>query len=145
MPNPRIPQGVINRVRASIDFPDYPALRISASFLTPEGITLDIGPLGEPIPAMTGVVSSPQPYAMVTMTAYLQRSQALAQLFRDQIEKNTYLNTAKLYSDTSTLGDFTLNDVQIINLGSIPMNGKNADFPLSFTGTWYINEDMWNF
>lgn len=145
MSNPRIPQGVINRVRASIDFPDYPALRISASYLTTEGISVDISPLGEPIPSMTGVVSSPQPYTMMTITANLQRSQSLAQQFRNQIEKNTYLNTAKLYSDTSTLGDFTLNDVQIVNLGALPMNGKNADFALQFTGTWYINEDMWIF
>ncbi|MHA1063415.1 hypothetical protein ACR9GP_05835 [Enterobacter ludwigii] len=145
MPNPRIPQGVINRVRASIDFPDYPALRISASFLTPEGISVSNGQLGEPIPSMTGVVSSPQPYTQMTITAHLQRSQSLAQLFRNQIEKNTFLNTAKLYSDSSVLGDFTLNDVQITGLDGLNMNGKNADFAVQFTGTWYINEDMWIF
>jgi len=144
MPNPLIPQGVINRVRASIDFPSFPSLRVSASYLGKEGMSISFSALGEPIPTMTGVATSPQPYAMATITVHLVRCQALASLFRTQIEASTYVSAAKLYTDTSVLGDFTLRDVQITAIEPVSLNGSNADFNLTLTGVYDINSDMWN-
>ena len=144
MSNPLIPQGVINRVRASIDFPSFPSLRVSASYLGKEGMSISFSALGEPIPTMTGVATSPQPYAMATITVHLVRCQALANLFRTQIEASTYVSNAKLYTDTSVLGDFQLRDVQIIGIEPINLNGANADFILTMTGVYDINYDMWN-
>jgi len=81
---------------------------------------------------------------MATFTVHLVRCQALASLFRTQIEASTYVNGAKLYTDSSVLGDFTLRDVQIIGIEPINLNGSNADFILSMTGVYDINSDMWN-
>lgn len=144
MPNPMIPQGVLNRVRGAIDFTSYPSLRVSASYLGREGMSISFSELGAPIPTMTGVATSPQPYAMATITVRLVRCQALAALFRTQIEKATYVNAVKLYTDTSVLGDFSLRDAQITAIEPVNLNGNNADFNLTIVGVYDINSDLWN-
>lgn len=144
MSNPMIPQGVLNRVRGAIDFTSFPSLRVSASYLGKEGMTISFGELGAPIPTMTGVATSPQPYAMATIVVRLVRCQALASLFRKQIEKATYVDGAKLYTDSSVLGDFTIRDAQIIGIEPVSLNGNNADFNLTIVGVYDINSSMWD-
>ncbi|MWU29142.1 hypothetical protein GP934_27470, partial [Escherichia coli] len=63
MPNPMIPVGTLNRVRASVKFTSHSELNVSASFLAKEGVELSFqGNITEFLPAMTGAVQSPQPY-----------------------------------------------------------------------------------
>lgn len=40
MPNPMIPVGTLNRVRASVKFTSHSELNVSASFLAKEGVEL---------------------------------------------------------------------------------------------------------
>ncbi len=78
MPNPMIPVGVLNRVRASIKFTDHSELNVSASYLAKEGVELVFqGNMTDFLPAMTGAVQSPQPYMIMQAKVHLLRSQAL--------------------------------------------------------------------
>lgn len=145
MANPNVPQGVLNRVRTSVKFSDYPSLNVSASYLAKEAADISFqGNVVEPLPALTGVVQSPQPYIMVQAKIHLLRSQALGQQFKKQIELNGLVGNCRLYTDSSTLGDFDLFNAAITNVADMTFNGSDPGFVITITGTYKVNSDMWN-
>lgn len=145
MPNPLINQGVFNRVRGSIKFDDFPGLNVTASWLTQEGIDISFqGDAGVLLPTMTGGASSPQPYQMVNFRVHLVRSQVLAQLFKNQIEKDTFLGKAKVFTDTSTLGDFTIRQATIRSMEDFTPNGQAPGVVVSIFGIYDVNAHMWD-
>lgn len=146
MGNPLINQGVLNKVRASVKFTDHPELDVSASFLTQDCIDLSFqGDAGVLLPTLTGGVSSPNPMQMIDIKIHLVRSQSLAQLFKNQIEKNTYLGPAKIYTDSSTLGDFSIRQATMRSCGDVSFSGRDPAFLISLFGIYDVNSDMWEF
>jgi len=106
------PPGVLNRLRASITFSDYPQLNVTSGFLTTEGIRLALeGNAADLLPAMVSLVSSPAPYLSASMTISLVRSSSLAQLFKLQLEDVTLLGMATVFPDTDVLTPFIINNV----------------------------------
>ena len=62
MPNPLIQLGSLNRLRGSILFDDFPALNVTAQFMTKEAIKLGIdGDMTQFLAAMAGAVTSQEP------------------------------------------------------------------------------------
>lgn len=144
MANPYVPQGVLNKVRASIKFVQYPELNITASFLTQDAIDIQFqGDAGVLLPTMTGGVSSPNPYQMIMLQIHLVRSQGMAQLFKNQIERDTLLGDAKVYSDSSTLGDFAIRSTTIRSAGDLNLAGRDPAFLVSIFGIYDVNSAMW--
>jgi hypothetical protein len=144
MANPLVPQGVLNKVRASIKFVQYPELNITASFLTQDAIDIQFqGDAGVLLPTMTGGVSSPNPYQMINMQIHMVRSQGMAQLFKNQIELDTLLGDAKVYSDSSTLGDFSIRSATIRSAGDVSFSGRDPAFLVSVFGIYDVNSAMW--
>lgn len=144
MPNPMIPVGVLNRVRASIKFTDHSELNISASYLAKQGVELIFqGNMTDFLPAMTGAVQSPQPYLIMQAKAHLLRSQALGAQFKTQWELNTALGNAKVYSDSSVFGDFEVLNTAITNVADMNFAGGEPGVAITITGTYYINSEMW--
>ena len=87
MANPQVPQGTLNRLRVSVAITQFPALNITPSYLGREMATLSFdGMVTTPIDTATGVVPSPEPYQRVTATVHLLRTQALANLWKQQLE-----------------------------------------------------------
>lgn len=145
MPNPMIPVGVLNRVRASIKFSDHPELNVSASYLAKEGVELVFqGNMTDFLPAMTGAVQSPQPYMIMQAKVHLVRSQALATQYKTQWETNTAIGDAKVYSDSSTFGDFEVLNTAITNVQDMSFAGGQPGVAITITGTYYINSEMWD-
>lgn len=145
MPNPMIPVGVLNRVRASIKFTDHSELNVSASFLAKEGVELIFqGNMTDFLPAMTGAVQSPQPYMIMQVKVHLLRSQALGAQYKAQWEANTAIGDAKVYSDSSTFGDFTVLNTAITNVQDMSFAGGEPGVAITITGTYYINSEMWD-
>lgn len=143
--NPKIKQGVLNRVRASIKFSDVPELNVSASYLAKEGIEITFqGNIVEPLPTMTGIVQSPQPYMMAQAKVHLVRSQALAAQFKARYEKDGVLGDCRLYTDSSTFGDFDLSNASISNCGDMTFAGGDPGLLITLTGIYYTNSDMWD-
>lgn len=144
MPNPMIKPGVLNRVRASVKFTDVPELNVSASYLAKEGIEITFqGNIVEPLPTMTGVVQSPQPYMMAQARIHMVRSQALATQFKARYEKNGVLGDCRLYTDSSTFGDFDLSSASITSCGDMTFAGGDPGLLITLTGIYYTNSDMW--
>ena len=144
MPNPMIPVGVLNRVRASIKFTDHPELNVSASYLAKEGVELVFqGNMTDFLPVMTGAVQSPQPYMIMQAKAHIVRSQALGAQFKTQWELNTAIGDAKVYSDSSTFGDFELFNTAITDVADMTFAGNQPGVAVTITGTYYINSAMW--
>ena len=144
MPNPMIPVGVLNRVRASIKFTDHSELNISASYLAKQGVELIFqGNMTDFLPAMTGAVQSPQPYLIMQAKAHLLRSQALGAQFKTQWELNTAIGDAKIYSDSSVFGDFEVFNTAITNVADMNFAGGEPGVAITITGTYYINSEMW--
>lgn len=137
--------GVLNRVRASMKFPDHPELNISASYLAREGIEISVqGNFTEFLPAMTGAVQSPQPYVIVQARVHLLRSQALAKQYKAQWEQNATIGDAKAYSDSTVFGDFDLFNTAITNVQDMSFAGGEPGTVLTITGTYYVNAEMWD-
>lgn len=145
MPNPMIKPGVLNRVRASAKFTDYPQLNVSASYLAKEGVEITFqGNIVEPLPAMTGVVQSPQPYVLSQAKIHLLRSQALASQYKTQIELDAILGDLRLYTDSSTFGEFDLVNTAITSVGDMTFAGGDPGVVITLTGTYYVNSAMWD-
>ncbi|KAB0559445.1 hypothetical protein [Pantoea stewartii] len=140
-----IPVGVLNRVRASIKFTDHSELNVSASYLAKEGVELVFqGNMTDFLPAMTGAVQSPQPYMIMQAKVHLLRSQALGAQYKTQWEANTAIGDAKVYSDSSTFGDFEVMNTAITNVQDMSFAGGEPGVAITITGTYYINSEMWD-
>lgn len=149
MPNPMIPVGTLNRVRASVKFTSHSELNVSASFLAKEGVELSFqGNITEFLPAMTGAVQSPQPYMILQARVHLLRSQAQGKQFKAQWEKNATIGDAKVYSDSTVFGDFDIYNTAITNVQDMTFAGGEpgvvSPLPVRITSTlkcgiWYEN------
>lgn len=142
------PQGVLNKLQASIIWTNYPALTITASYLLPEGI--DATPEGNAttiFPTMTGTVTSPEPYMMYRFTAHLIKSQPLSNAFQQQMQQSTLLGDCTIRPDVPVgegLSPFQIGNTAITGLDRLTFAGRDAGFVLTFTGYWQLNAVLWN-
>jgi hypothetical protein len=140
-----ISPGVLNRLRGSVKFNDYASLNVSASYLAKEGIGLTFqGDIVDSFEAMAGVVQSPQPYILAIADISLVRSQSLATQFKTQWELNALLGDMKLYTDSSTFGDFSLYNVAIASVKDMKFAGGEPGVIVSLKGTYFVNSSMWD-
>ncbi|ENA9695568.1 hypothetical protein ABG299_001059 [Salmonella enterica subsp. enterica] len=145
MPNPMISAGVLNRVRASVKFNDYPSLNVSASYLAKEGVEIGFqGNIVQPLEAMAGVVQSPQPYILAAAKIHLLRSQSLASQFKTQWEDNAIVGDVRLYTDSSTFGEFDLSNTAITSVADMTFAGGDPGVVITLTGTYFVNSSMWD-
>ena len=142
--NPLVPQGTINRLLASIIWNDYPSLNITASFLAPEAIDLTLeGSATLPLPTMTGIVTSPEPYQLARFQAHLIRSQFLPSAYKLQMETSTLLGDCTIRPDTATLPPYQISNCSIMGVDRMAFAGRDAGWVISFTGAYYINSSLW--
>ena len=144
MPAPNIPQGVINRLKASVTFPSNPSLNVTPAFLGREMIRL--APEGEIttfLPTATGAAISPEPYQMVTITINLSKAQGLAQLYENQLKSNSQLGTATVRPDSTTLGPFTISNCAIGNVEPLQFNGETIAYNVTIRGYRPLNDALW--
>jgi len=148
MANPRVPQGTLNRLRASIVWADLPQLNVTPSFLGREAIRL--APDGDQttiLPTMTGTVTSPEPYQPLTMAVNLLKTQQLAQLYQARSEFNTLLGDCTVRPDnaTSGLGPFQVLNCAITNFRELNFGGEDAGYLVTIRGFQLLNSSLWDF
>lgn len=138
-------QGNINRLRASISFPDHPELNITPAYLGKEMFSLALqGEATHPIPTATGIVNSPEPYQIAEFTAHVLRTNGLGDRFKKQKEKNSILGDSVIRSDTSAFSDYNLTNCSIKSVDPIKFNGEDAGWMIHFQGAYQINSDLYN-
>ena len=143
--NPMVPQGLLNRVRASIIFPANPTLNIVASNLAENGFSLDIDDEGtDQIRTMTGIVNSPAPYVMATATIHLLKTQALGESWAAQFQSNSQIGRMVVHTDATALTQYRVHNCSLLKPQPGEMNGKNASLILTIRGTYNINDYIWS-
>ncbi len=147
MADPRVPQGNLNRIRASLIWVSAPTLNIIPTNLGSEGISMSFeGEATGRIPTMTGIVNSPEPYQAVTVTAHLLRTQQLAQLYEERRQTDTLLGGGTLRPDVQAGGllPYELLNMSIANVAELAMAGRDAGYRVTFGGYYLINSNLWN-
>lgn len=144
--NPLTPQGVLNRVRTSIVVPSFPGLNITASFMGKSFAKPEFeGNFVEQIETGTGVVNSPEPFVMCTITVGILRTQPLAAAYMAQFLNNSALGTVTAHADTSAFPPITLVNTVIRHLDPGAWDGTDPVSRLTLRGAFYINANLWNF
>jgi hypothetical protein len=148
MADPRVPQGNLSRLRASIIWEDAPELNIIPSFLGQAGISIAFeGNATGRIPTMTGIVNSPEPYQPIVVRAALLKTQNLSALYEERKQTNTLLGGGTLRPDVQGnggLGLFELINMSIDNVGELGMNGGDPVYSITFGGYYLINSNLWD-
>lgn len=143
--NPQIPQGTLNRLRGSVEIPDFPSLNVTAPYLGEKGITFSHeGNVTEYLQTMTGAVTSLEPYLMVTLDIALLKTQNLSDRYKQQMENSALLGDINTRTDSSALSSFQLSNCSILSVDDLPFNGKSAEFGVKVKGYWPINSSLWS-
>jgi hypothetical protein len=134
------PPGVLNRLRASVTYTDFPQLNITSGFLTTEGIRLALeGNATDLLPAMVSLVSSPAPYLSASITMSIVRSSVLAQLYKLQVEDTTLVGMVTIWPDTDVLSPFVINNVALESVREMAMAGMEAAMVVTARGYYNVN------
>ena len=140
-----IPQGQLNRLRASISWSNYPALNVTAPYLSKRGLSLNFG--GDAttyVDTMTGAVSSPEPYLKATITAHINKALFLAQSYKAQMELMSYLGGCTVRPDVNSMQPWRFYDCSIQGVDGLDFSGAEADYPVRIGGYYYINSALYN-
>lgn len=148
MANPRIPQGSLNRLKASVVWNDNPDLNVTPPYLGAAGIRLGLdGGTTVFLPSLTGAVTSPEPYQMITLAIALLKTQQLCDLYRTRMESNALIGDGMVYPDVPLseggLGAFQIVNCAIESVRELNFSGTDAGFEVSIRGYWLINSFLW--
>jgi hypothetical protein len=134
------PPGVLNRLRASVVWSDFPELNVTSGFLTTEGIRLALeGNATDLLPAMVSLVSSPAPYLSASITMSVVRSSALANLYKLQFEDTTLMGIATIWPDTDVIPVFTIHNVALESMREMAFAGMEAALVVTARGYYNVN------
>ena len=144
--NPLIDQGVLNRIRGSVQWADFPGLNVTAPFLDREGINLrKEGDATSQHPTMTGLVQSPEVYMPVSVTIALLKTQALAAAYQSQMQDTTILGEGTVFPDVSTgIAPYVLYNMAIKTVGELLFNGTTPIWGVTISGYWVINNNLFS-
>jgi hypothetical protein len=134
------PPGVLNRLRASVTYQDFPQLNMTSGYLTTEGIRLALeGNATDLLPAMVSLVSSPAPYLSASITMSIVRSSTLAEVYKEQIENTTLVGLVTIFPDTDALNPFIINNVALESVREMAMAGMEAAMVVTARGYYNVN------
>ena len=142
--SPNVQQGNLNRLKGSIVIPNFPSINVTAAFLGKEGFSASFGgPATDRLPTMTGVVNSPAPYRLATITIHLIKSQGLAQGWKAQEELNTLLGPISFRVDVAGFPIYAFDNCSLDGIQNLTVNGSDPNFLVTIGGVYYINSGLW--
>lgn len=145
MANPLIPQGTLNRVLTSMIVSNFTDLNVTVSNMGKSFARLAFDSnFDEQIETATGIVTSPEPYVMATVTVGILRTQPLAQAWLAQAQVLSDIGPIALHSDTTTFGAIDLADCVIRNVDPGAYDGLDPVTKLTIRGVFYINNNLWS-
>lgn len=145
--DPRVPQGNLNRLKASLIWTEAPELNITPPYLGGDGMSLAFdGEATGRIPTMTGIVNSPEPYQAITVTVHMLRTQQLGQLYEQRRQTNTLMGDGTLRPDVQAGGlqPYSLLNMSIVNVAELAMAGKDPGYRVTLGGYYIINSNLWD-
>jgi hypothetical protein len=146
MANPYLIAGPLNRVRCHVVISAIPTLNIASNFMGKSFAHIEFeGDFVQQIEVGTGVVNSPEPYVMASITVGLLRSQPLSASWLAQAQDTGVLGDVTIHSDTSAFPAITLNDTSIRSISPGAFDGTDPVVRLTLRGTFNINSALWSF
>lgn len=143
MPNPLVAQGSLNRLRASIIWPSFANLNVTAPYLGKGGLRLTLkGESTTMLATMTGVVLSPEPYMMIECVINMLKSQGLADLYKQQMESNAILGDGTIRTDSATLGSYQIYNAAIQSVRELDFSGEHAEYSVTIGAYYQINSSL---
>lgn len=147
MPNPNVPQGTLNRLKASVVFADHSELNVTAAYLGKEMLRLAFeGKATTYINTAAGAITSREPYQKTTLTIHLLKTQSLAPLFKAKIEDDSLIGDCTVWPDVSLgtgLPPYNLTNCSIEDVREIGMDGMDAGWVITIGGYYIINNSAW--
>lgn len=141
--NPLVPQGSLNRLRASVFLIDNPALNISVPYLGRAGIRMAFEGEASGYPTtMTGAVPSPAPFQLCNVTIALLKTQGLSNSYKNQFEFNTSIGDVSIQGDSVTLDDYNLSNCILGAVDGLDFSGEAPEFVVTLKGVYYINSSL---
>lgn len=142
--NPLISQGTLNRLRASVVWSAFPQLNVTAPYLGKEGIRLSLeGESTTFIGTMTGAVTSPEPYMMISMAMNLLKTQQLADAYKRQMQNSALLGDGVVRPDSAILSPYSLINCAIESVRELDFSGGDAGYAVTVKGYYLVNNDLW--
>lgn len=137
--------GVINRLRASITLPSFPALNVTANMLSETGIRIspDRGG-GELLGQMSGAVVSLNPYTTCRVSFEVLRTLSVGTNWYSQWLSNSAVLDLHITPVTSVAPSHYIRNAVISHVGDIDENGTTATMPIVLTGTLILNTALWS-
>jgi uncharacterized protein YkvS len=143
-PNVSISQGTLNRLRTQVQIPSFPALNVTAPFLGKRSVRLTReGRIVENLDSLTGIVPSPEPFVKMGIHINLLKSQALANLYEQQLQTLATIGQVIVRTDTTTLQQFSINNASIINVGELSFAGDTPDYLITIEGYYVVNTALY--
>lgn len=144
MASPNVPQGSLNRLIASVSFDDFPELNVSVAYLGEGAMHMSLeGTATTNLPTLTGVVTSPEPYQMATLTIELLRTLPLADSFKSQAENSSLLGSYTARSDSTAQSPYAIVNASIDSVREQNWNGKTPGYVVTIKGQYNINSSLW--
>ncbi len=138
--NPLVDQGTLNRIRASVEFTDFPELNVTSSYLAKAGISMRLtGESVEYLPTMTGAVTSPNAYLMIEAECHIAKSTPLSDAFKTQMEAKSTLGNCTITPDTSALGVYQVLNCSISSVPDVNFAGDSPDYTVIIRGYYLVN------
>ncbi len=143
--NPLVAQGTLNRVRCSVVIPGFTNLNITSSYMGKSFATIAFeGAYAEQIQTGTGVVVSPEPFVMATVTIGILRTQSLADAWLAQAQDTASIGSVTVHSDTAAFSAISLANAVIHDLEPGAFDGVDPVAKLTLRGVFYVNNSLWN-
>jgi hypothetical protein len=144
--NPLIDQGVLNRVKGSVVWTNFPQLNVTASYLDREGINLRLtGQASAQLPTLTGTVQSPECYMPISVVIALLKTQNLADQYKSQMENNSLIGPGTVWPDVSTgISSYQLQNCAIESVSDLLFNGTTPIYAVTCTGYYVVNNSLFN-
>ena len=138
--NPLPPQGVLNRALVSISVVNFPQLNVNTGYFGTKVARISFdGDASDYVPTLAGAVPSPRLYQMVTLLAYLNKSQPLSAAWEQQRLTNSIIGDISVVTDSPVLPSFYLLNAVLQNVSDLDLTGESNDYPVMLRGTYPIN------
>jgi len=145
MSNPLVEQGSLNRLRASMVVSSDATLNVTAPFLGREGISLGLdGETTAFLGTLTGVVTSPEPYQLVTVRVHLVRTQNLAAQYKKLMETNSLIGDITIRPDTKSIPPYIFLNCAVEGVDELKLNGSDPGFMVRIRGAYPINSSLYD-
>jgi hypothetical protein len=142
--NPLTNHGSLNRVRGSIIVPLFPILNITSPYMGKNLLSVNFeGNFDEQVETATGVVTSPEPYVMATVTADLLRTQGLATAWLAQGQLISDIGPITVFSDSSSFEPIVITNTVIRSVEPGVFDGMNPIVKLTLRGVFIVNALLW--